>query len=108
MTVKITKGKPYPSFEAICEEWNLPRPEREHQFALPRKWAFDFAWLDYKIALEIEGGAFKGPGHRSVGKFLRDIEKYNEAAINNWRVLRCTTDDIKSGKVFALLARVLL
>ena len=59
------------------------------------------------IALEVEGGAFSGHGHRSVGKFLRDMEKYNEAVLAGWRLLRCTTDDIKSGTVFTLLGRAL-
>ncbi len=65
--------------EAMNSQWELlllqqmraerlPVPEREHQFALPRKWAFDFAWPDaissygehYKIAVEVEGGTGKG------------------------------------------------
>jgi hypothetical protein len=102
-----TKSKPYPAFEEICKANNLPLPAREFQFAPPRKWKFDFVWTTYLVALEIEGGAFYGKGHRSVGKFLRDMEKYNEAALDGWMVLRCTTKDIESGAVFALLKRAL-
>lgn len=107
MAAQVTKGKPYPSLEANCTAWNLPRPEREHIFAPPRKWRFDFCWPDLMVALEVEGGVFKGHGHRSLGKFLRDMEKYNEAALLKWTVLRCTPDKIESGKVFRLLERAL-
>jgi hypothetical protein len=58
--------------------------------------------------MEVEGGAYSGHGHRSVGKFLRDMEKYNEAVIAGWRVLRCTPQDIESGAVFVLLKRAML
>ena len=110
-----TKTKPYPMFETLCIAHGLPQPEREVKFHKERKWKLDFSWVSeypqrppyYKVALEVEGGAFSGHGHRSVGKFLRDVEKYNEAALAGWTVLRCTTDDIKSGEVFALLKRAL-
>ena len=32
----------------------LPEPVREHPFCA-RLWRFDFAWPDYKIAVEVEG-----------------------------------------------------
>lgn len=41
----------------------LPDPEPEVQFAkraFGRNWAFDWAWRDHKIALEIEGALFGG------------------------------------------------
>jgi hypothetical protein len=31
-------------------------PTREYVFAPPRKWRFDFAWPDIKLAVEINGG----------------------------------------------------
>lgn len=82
-------------------------PERELKFHPVRKWRFDFCWCSELVALEIEGGVFSGHGHRSIGKFLGDLEKYNEAALLGWTVLRCTTDDLKSGAAFALLKRAL-
>ncbi len=102
---KVTKGKPYPMFEAMCRAHQLPEPTREVLFHPTRKWRFDFGWWTHFVALEIEGGAFKGKGHRSVGQFLSDMEKYNEAQLAGWVVLRCTTDNIKSGAVFTLLKR---
>ena len=57
------------------------------------------------IALEIEGGIFGGKeangrrykgAHSSVTGMLRDIEKYNAAAVLGWRVLRVTPDQLFS------------
>lgn len=101
------KKKPYPMFEEMCTSHSLPQPKRELRFHATRKWQLDFAWLFYKVALEVEGGAFSGHGHRSVGKFLRDLEKYNEAALAGWTVIRCTTDDLKTGSVFELIKRAI-
>lgn len=40
----------------------VPDPEPEYAFAkaMGRNWRFDFAWVAWKIALEIEGGIFGG------------------------------------------------
>jgi len=60
----------------------------EYQFAPPRRWRFDVAIPNEKIAIELEGGIFTGGRHtRGVG-FLNDMEKYNAATALGWRVLR--------------------
>ena len=60
----------------------------EHKFHETRKWRFDFAWPDQKLAVEVEGGAFSGGRHtRGIG-FVKDCEKYNAAVLAGWRVLR--------------------
>lgn len=73
-------------FAAQC----LPAPVTEHRFHPERKWRFDYAWPDAKVALEVEGGVWTGGRHTSSAGFLKDIEKYNAAARLGWRVLRCT------------------
>lgn len=68
--------------------------EPEYQFALPRKWRFDFCWPDLKLAVEIEGGTWI-QGRHSRGKgFEKDAEKYNTAAMLGWLVLRFTTRQV--------------
>ena len=69
---------------------SIPDPAREFVFAPPRKWRFDFAWPDRKVALEVEGGVFTGGRHTSSVGFLKDISKYNTAESLGWHVLRCT------------------
>jgi very-short-patch-repair endonuclease len=52
-----------------------------------RKWRFDFSFTDVKLAVEIEGGRYKSR-HRSIEGFERDAEKYAEAVLQGWTVLR--------------------
>ena len=62
----------------------------EYRFSPPRKWRFDFANPQRQIAIEIEGGVYTRGRHTRPTGFLRDIEKYNCATLQGWRVLRCT------------------
>lgn len=69
-------------------------PDREYQFHPERKWRFDFAYPDLKIAIEAEGGIWSSGRHTRGSGFIKDCEKYNQAAILGWRVLRYTTSNI--------------
>lgn len=87
----------------------FPIPEREYIFHPTRKWRFDFAYPKYKIAVEIEGGTrskYKSR-HTTATGFQSDCEKYNEAAILGWIVLRVTTSDVKTNKALDYLDRLL-
>lgn len=67
-------------------------PQIHYRFNKPRsRHEFDFAWPDYKVAVEIEGGIFtKGRHTRGVG-YSNDCLKYNMALALGWRVFRLTT-----------------
>lgn len=101
----------------IKETGVLPIPESEVEFTPNRRWRFDFAYLVDRLAIEVEGGTFARPlkCHRcgvmvkekgkngklypaySAGRHNRgagmakDAEKYNEAVILGWRVIRVTS-----------------
>jgi very-short-patch-repair endonuclease len=76
--------------------------EREYQFALPRKFRFDFAWPEERLAVEIDGGTKFGKSRHSRGEgFENDCRKLNLAAKLGWRVLRYTTAMVKSGEAIA-------
>lgn len=89
--------------------------EREFVFAPPRKFRFDFkVWREREaypvynvIAVECEGAVFAGGRHNTGVGFTKDCEKYNLAAENNWRVLRYTMAQIKSGEALAQIERCL-
>lgn len=69
----------------------LPLPERQLEFAPPRKWRFDFAWPEDAVAMEIDGlGRADGgeSGHRSRTGYLADAEKYEAAIVRGWTVYR--------------------
>ena len=74
----------------LCRALHVPPPVEEHRFAPPRRWRFDWAWPDYMVALEVEGAVWTGGRHTRGAGFLKDMEKYSEAAILGWCVVRCT------------------
>lgn len=95
---------------------------KEHVFHDSRKWRFDYAIIDKKIAIEIEGGntgnvitcnhckqkvgrisksgkyiLIRGGGrHNSIEGYEKDCYKYNAAAVLGWQMLRYTTNMIKT------------
>lgn len=80
----------------------------EHKFCPDRKWRFDYAHPEYKIATEIEGGIFVFGRHNRASGYIKDMEKYNMATILGWKVLRYTPqqllkmgEDVKN--LFALI-----
>ncbi len=83
-------------------------PEREYRFAPPRRWRFDFAWPDLLIALEVEGGTRTGGRHVRGDGYEKDCEKYNEAAIRGWRILRVTASQVRSGEALGWIQAILV
>lgn len=68
----------------------------EYRFHPVRKWRFDYAFPDIKLAIELDGGVWiSGRHNRGVG-YIKDMEKLNEAAILGWHVLRFIPDDAHS------------
>lgn len=86
----------------------LPDPEREHRFHPPRKWRFDYAFPDQKIAIECEGGIWTNGRHTRGSGFQKDLEKYNEAALAGWVLLRFTGAMIKSGEALQKIEQALM
>lgn len=68
---------------------------REYRFHIKRKWKFDFAFPELKVAIEFEGGIFAAGRHVRGKGFANDVEKYREATLSGWRVLRYTSEDFK-------------
>lgn len=83
----------------------LPEPVAEYRFASPRRWRFDYAWPEWKLALEVEGGTWIEGRHVRPLEFEKDCIKYNEAALRGWRVLRFPTKMIEDGRFMGQLKR---
>lgn len=85
----------------------IPEPQREFRFAPPRRWRFDFCWPDRMLAAEVEGGTW-APGrsrHTTGVGFEGDCEKYSEATIQGWAVLRLTGTMVQDGRAIGLIER---
>lgn len=80
-----------------------PRSVSEYRFHPPRRWRFDIAWPDHKIAVEQDGGIWTGGRHTRGAGFARDMEKMNYAARDGWRVFRFTPQQIRSGEAYEFI-----
>jgi hypothetical protein len=85
------------TFALHCKAHGIS-PEREFRFCEGRKWAFDFAFPESMVAIEIEGGTAFGKSRHSRGKgFVNDCAKYNAATRLGWKVYRYTTEMVLMG-----------
>lgn len=73
---------------ALFEEFKsfgLPLPVKQHVFHPQRDWRFDFAWVEKKIAVEVQGGIYiPFTGHNNGAAMERDYEKFNAATRFGW------------------------
>lgn len=95
-------------FTVICKTDLKVDCVKEFNFHPVRKWRFDYAVPEHKIALEVEGGVWTGGRHTSPKGFLGDIEKYNTATLMGWRVFRTTPDDLYKKKTLDLMKSAIL
>jgi hypothetical protein len=84
-----------------------PKPDAEVRFDRIRRWRFDWAYPQYRIAIEREGGVWIKGRHTRPSGYLKDVEKYNEAALRGWRILRYTPAMERSGEALKLVERAL-
>lgn len=94
------------SFLLFIRAHKIKKPVTEHKFLKDRKFRFDFAWPDEKIAVEIEGGIWTGGRHTRGKGYLKDMEKYNLAVLNSWKVLRFSTDQIMKNETYMNIKRL--
>lgn len=94
-------------FTTICKTDLKVECVKEHKFHPKRKWRFDYAIPEYKIALEVEGGVWTGGRHIRAQGFLGDMEKYNTATLMGWRVFRTTPDDLYKMATINLLRQAI-
>lgn len=81
--------------------------EQEYKFHPTRKWRFDYAIPDKKVAIEYEGIFSVKSRHTSLKGFTNDCEKYSEAAIMGWKVIRITAIMLKDGRAVSLIEKAL-
>lgn len=84
-----------------------PPEPAEHFFHPTRKWRFDRAYPLIKVAIELEGGTRANGRHNRHAGYEGDCEKYDEAAVLGWRVLRFTYAMVSSGYAAKTIASIL-
>lgn len=88
----------------------LPEPQVEYPFAqsLKRRWRFDFAYPEAKVALEVEGGTWTNGRHSRGKGFEGDVDKANMAQLLGWLVIRVTTDMVYDNRAADVLRAALI
>ncbi len=88
-----------------CEQKGWPVPVPEHRFDSVRKFRFDGAFVERKLAIEIHGSVFTQGRHTRGKGFSTDQEKWALAALAGWRILPVTTAQFDAGLLFQYLDR---
>jgi hypothetical protein len=89
---------------AVSRGW-IPEFKREVRFHDTRKWRFDFAWPAHSFAVEIDGGVWTQGRHVRGSGYSQDCLKFAEAALLDWRVIRCPSDWVRDGVALTLVRR---
>jgi very-short-patch-repair endonuclease len=82
--------------------------KKEYHFDKKRKFRFDFACVERKLAFEINGGIWTQGRHTRGAGFLRDMEKLNLACgFHGWTVLQFTPEQVLTGYARDFVRRML-
>lgn len=68
---------------------------KELMFDEIRQWRFDFYCYDLMLAIEVEGIGGVKSRHTTTKGYIADMEKYNQAAVLGWTILRFTPSQIR-------------
>lgn len=112
----VKRGKADTRIEDSLADWiriaKLPAAERQYRFAkaLKRRFSADYAWPEFKVLVEVQGGVWRrgGGAHSHPLDILRDIERAKFAALLGWYILPVTTDEVKTGSAVEWIRRVLV
>ncbi len=84
----------YPLFVLCIKDVTGVMPTEEYRFHPKRRWRFDLAIPECKIAIEIEGGSWVQGRHTRAKGYQGDMEKYNQAQLLGWKVFRYSPDQL--------------
>ena len=109
MAKKVIKAKAPDLFLKLLEtKFKGVEVVKEYKFHPVRKWRFDYAFTEYMVEVEVDGGVWTGGRHINPSGYINDMEKLNTAASMGWLVLRITTDDRFASKTYDLIKQTLL
>ena len=100
-------GTNYSPLSRLVEKHTGCQVVAEYRFHPTREWRFDFAIPERRVAIEVEGGVWNGGRHFRPEGYLRDMEKYNEAAACGWRVLRVIPSELLTLRTLRWIVRTI-
>lgn len=101
-------------FTALCLSELGINVVKEYRFCQRRKWRFDYAAPQHRVALEVEGGVWSRGRHTRPQGFLGDMEKYNTCyseeliskAISGRKTSNCDVNKIREEMTFFAVEEV--
>ena len=93
-------------FEWLWRAHDGPELVRELRFHPTRRWRADFAHLPSRTLIEIEGGIYVNGRHNRGAGFAADLEKYLEASLAGWRVVRLGPNELKPDTITRIIGLV--
>ena len=92
----------------IIDDAGLPEFKRNYHFDKPRsKREMDFAWPEYKVGVEVQGGIWARGAHTRGAGYMRDCSKLDDAQLQGWILLWVTAHHIEHGKALVWIRRAL-
>jgi very-short-patch-repair endonuclease len=81
-------------FKLVWRSIGGPELEEEFRFHPVRKWRADFVHHNSRTLIEVEGGIHNYGRHNRASGFIADAEKYLEANLLGFRVIRLVADQL--------------
>lgn len=94
-------------FLKLLEDRGLPFPQLEYRFDKNRRWRSDFGWPEQGLLLEVEGAVWIQGRHTRGSGFIKDMEKYNTAAVLGFRLLRVTPQKLCTFETLEMVEKIL-
>jgi very-short-patch-repair endonuclease len=101
---KLTREQ---TFLLMLKARKMPTPTPEFRFHPVRKFRWDWAWPEARLALEVEGGVWSGGAHGRGTGIVRDMEKSTLAAEEGWRIIRVTPSNLATEATMDSIHRAL-
>lgn len=85
-----------------------PELKLEFVFHPERRWRADFAHIESRTLIEIEGGIYINGGgrHNRAAGFIADADKYLAAFLAGWSVVRLTEKQITAANIERLIRHI--
>lgn len=80
---------------------------REYKFLPDRRFRMDFAFPNFRLGIDIQGGTYVYGRHSRPGGYHSDCEKANLAIEAGWRLFHFDSEMVKSGYALRTIERAL-
>lgn len=86
------------------EAWESDFQKRYAKSKRSKRYRADFAHLQAKVIIEIQGGVFNRGRHVQGSGYARDARKFNLAQFSDWQVFLLVTDTATDDKILRQIA----